>query len=377
MPKVSVILTSFNHAKFLRDSIDSVLSQTFPDFELIIWDDGSTDESWAIINEYKDTRIHPFRNEDRMGSEVWGMNKAIAEVAQGEFIAIHHSDDIWESEKLEKQVVYLDSHPDIGAVFSHVQPINEEGTAFTLKNHFYYNVFNQPNRTRHKWLRFFFTNGNALCHSSILIRKLCHEECGMYRDCFFQTDDFDMWIRLCLKFEIYVLPEKLVRFRVRNKEANISGNRLEARIRMAYEFYKLLTIYRKIESFDDLVKVFPSAEKYDRKEETDMDFVLGMVVLEETSFPVTQLFGQDLLFEVFSDPKHAANIKRLYDFDFKGFIALTGKHDVFSREVVAERDARINAFLTSHSWRLTRPLRFFARIIRERGFFGKLGGMNS
>ena len=367
MPKVSVILTSFNHAKFLRDSIESLLNQTFPDFELIIWDDSSTDESWSIINEYKDTRIHAFHNEERMGSEIWGMNKAIAEVARGEFIAINHSDDIWESEKLEKQVVYLDSHPEIGAVFSHVQPINEEGASFTKKDHFYYKIFNQPNRTRHEWLRFFFTNGNALCHPSILIRKFCHEECGIYRDCFFQTDDTDMWIRLCLKYEIYVLPEKLVRFRVRNNEANISGNRPESRIRGIYEFYKLLPIYRQIKSFDDLVKVFPSAEKYDRKEETDMDFVLGMVALEESSYyHVAQLFGQDLLFEAVSDPKRAINIKRLYDFDCKTLIALTGQNDVFSIEAYAR-------ILSSHSWRLTRPLRFFARIIRDRGYFGKLG----
>jgi|WetSurMetagenome_2_1015567.scaffolds.fasta_scaffold02801_5 glycosyltransferase involved in cell wall biosynthesis len=371
MPKVSVILTSLNHAKFLRDSIDSVLSQTFPDFELIIWDDASTDESWAIINEYKDTRIHPFRNEERMGSEVWGMNKAIAEVAQGEFIAIHHSDDIWESEKLEKQVVYLDSHPEIGAVFSSVQLINEEGESFTKEDHHYCNSFNQPNRTRHEWLRYFFKNGNALWHPTVLIRKLCHEECGMYRECFFQTDDTDMWIRLFLKYEIHILPEKLVRFRIRDNGVNISGNRSDARIRYSYEFYKLLQIYRQIKSFDELIKVFPSAEKYDRKEETDMDFVLGMVALEESSYyHVAQLFGQDLLFEAVSDPKRAINIKRLYDFDCKSLIALTGQNDVFSIEAYAR-------ILSSHSWRLTRPLRFFARIIQDRGFFGKLGGMNS
>lgn len=64
MPKVTVILTSYNHAKYIKEAIDSILNQTFKDFELIIWDDASTDESWEIIQSYKDERIKTFRNEE-------------------------------------------------------------------------------------------------------------------------------------------------------------------------------------------------------------------------------------------------------------------------------------------------------------------------
>ena len=92
MPKISVILTSFNHAKYLREAIESTLNQTFTDFELIIWDDASCDNSWEVINEYNDPRIKRFRNDiQRRGG--WGMNKAITEIASGKYIAIHHSDD--------------------------------------------------------------------------------------------------------------------------------------------------------------------------------------------------------------------------------------------------------------------------------------------
>ena len=105
-PKVSVILTSFNHAKYLREAIDSVLNQTFTHFELIIWDDASSDNSWEIIQSYQDPRIKAFRNDvQRRG--IYGINKAISEVAQGEFIAIHHSDDVWEFAKLDKQIAYF------------------------------------------------------------------------------------------------------------------------------------------------------------------------------------------------------------------------------------------------------------------------------
>ena len=73
MPKVSVILTSYNHAKYLCEAIDSVLNQTFTDFELIIWDDVSPDESWELINQYKDPRIKTFQNDKNKGF-VFGLN---------------------------------------------------------------------------------------------------------------------------------------------------------------------------------------------------------------------------------------------------------------------------------------------------------------
>src|SRR5664280_2452957 len=122
MPEVSIILTSFNNEKYLREAIDSVLNQTFTEFKLIIWDDASSDNSWDVINEYTDHRIKAFRNEVRKRG-IWGINKAISEVATGKYIAIHHSDDVWETEKLGKQVTFLDEHPEFGAVFTHITAI--------------------------------------------------------------------------------------------------------------------------------------------------------------------------------------------------------------------------------------------------------------
>jgi glycosyltransferase involved in cell wall biosynthesis len=332
MPKVSVILTSYNHEKFIKYAIESVLAQTYSDYELIIWDDASSDNSWEVINSYKDGRIKAYRNKKNMGGG--NLNRALEGIA-GEYIAIHHSDDVWEPEKLEKQVAFLDAHDEIGAVFTNALAITEDGSPFTDEKHSYFNIFDQPNRTRHEWLRFFFNHGNALCHPSVLIRKSCYADCGLYRLDLAQLPDFDMWIRLCLQYEIHVLPEKHLRFRVLGNEANASGNRQDVRIRGLYEFYKVLSNYRKLTRFDGLVKIFPSAVKYDRKEETDMDFVLAMVSLEEKPFTFTQLFGLDILFEIISDPVRSVNIKRLYDFDYKSFKALTARHDIFSIEEVS------------------------------------------
>lgn len=283
MASLSVIVTSFNHEKYIEEAINSVLGQTFDDFELIIWDDASTDDSWHLISHFTDPRIKAFRNVERKRA-IWGLNNAISKVASGRYIAIHHSDDAWEPGKLEQQVAFLDGHPDIGAVFTNALAIGEGGSPLLDESHFYFNVFDQPNRTRHEWLRFFFAGQNALCHPSVLIRKVCYDNCGLYRFGIAQIADLDMWIRVCLQYEIHVLPEKLVRFRVRDNDANSSSNTRTTRIRASYEFHKLWPNYRKLGSIVELMKVFPSAAKYHRNSEEDVEFLLAMVALEEALY---------------------------------------------------------------------------------------------
>ncbi|RJP95087.1 MAG: glycosyltransferase [Desulfobacteraceae bacterium] len=344
-PKVSIFLWSYNHAKYLREAIDCVLHQIFSDFELFILDDASTDESLEIIYSYSDPRIQVFKN---ITNQLGEFPEVFPQAATGEYIAIHHSDDVWEFDKLEKQVAFLDAHPEVGAAFTNVMIIGEQGESLKDKSHPYYNIFKQPNRNRHEWLNFFFHHGNALCHPSVLIRKVCYENCGLYRYGLFQLPDFDMWIRLCLKYEIFILPDQLVRFRVHENEETTSGNKPEKRIRLKYEFYKTLENYKKIESFCDLVKVFPTAEKYNRGNETDIQFVLAMVALEEASSASKQLFGLDILLELISNPIRSATIQKLYNFDHRVFIDLTAKYDIFSTEkipnllhIITERDKQI------------------------------------
>jgi glycosyltransferase involved in cell wall biosynthesis len=381
MPRVSVVLTSFNHDGHIEEAIDSILGQTFDDFQLIVWDDASADNSWHLINRFTDPRIEAFRNTEQRRA-VWGLNEAISRVASGPYIAVHHSDDVWESDKLEKQVAFLDDHADIGAVFTNARVIDEAGSPLLDEKHFYFRIFDQPNRTRHEWLRFFFGGQNALCHPSVLIRRSCYENCGLYRFGFVQLCDLDMWVRLCMRYEIHILPEMLVRFRVRDNNANTSSETRENRIRTAYESYRLSQNYRRLGSFDDLAKVFPCAAKYHRDEIADIEFPLAMVALEGQRHVFTQLFGLDLLYEIISDPERAAAVDRFYGFDYKAFVALTAAHDVFHAcdiacldahiarldQALARRDVQIAAlaeqreqFLHSRSWRVTAPLRYLRR----------------
>ena len=152
--KVSIVLTSYNHERYIKESIESVLSQTFKDFELIIVDDCSNDNSWEIIESYTDPRIKAIRNSRNLRTE--GVKRAIMNVASGEYIAIHHSDDLWKTDKLEKQVKFMEEEPEVSACFTWAEPIDEDGTPYQEENGFYYDVFEQPNRTRYEWLNYFF-----------------------------------------------------------------------------------------------------------------------------------------------------------------------------------------------------------------------------
>jgi glycosyltransferase involved in cell wall biosynthesis len=347
MARVSVVLTSFNHGRYIREAIDSVLAQTFADFELIIWDDASSDDSWHTICSYSDPRIKAFRNEVNK-RPIFGVIKTISEVATGEFIAMHHSDDVWLNDKLEKQLAYLDSHPETGAVFSNALAIADDSLPLADENHFYSDIFNQPNRTRHEWLRFFFCRGNALCHPSVLIRKSCYAECGLYRYGFAQVGDLDMWIRLCLKYEIHVLPERLVKFRVRDMDANTSAIRPDTRSRGYFEYYRLLSNYLSIDDFDDLSRVFPESRKFYRGDDSVIEFALAMAALEIKPFHFAVLFGLNVLFDLISDPAKRRLLANSYGFGYSDFIRLTGEYDPFQvlsfddlAKKLAERDGQI------------------------------------
>jgi len=261
-----------------------------------------------------------------------------------DYIAIHSSDDIWEPQKLERQVAFLDARFDIGAVFTNVLLIGENSELLLDEvRAIQKTVFDQPNRSRYEWLNYFFCIGNALCHPSVLIRRACYVDCGIYRYGLLQLGDFDLWVRLCLKYEIHVLPEKLFRLRVRSNEMNASADRPDSRVRRQFEILKILDNFKNVLTFEELVKIFPSAEKYIRSDGFDAGFVLGMISLETETFygNITHLFGLILLFEALNDPDRSNKIAKLYDFTQKDFAELSARYDVFSVKLLANLTLRI------------------------------------
>lgn len=207
-PLISVVMPSYNHAKYISKAVDSVLAQDFSDYELLISDDASPDNSWEVISGFSDPRIRSFRQEKNLGPV--GNLVFLIKQARGKYIALLNSDDAWYREKLGKQVTVMESQPHVGACFTWADMVDERGKEISGPEAIWNDVFRQPNRTQGAWLRHFFFKGNCLCHPSILARKEIYDALGFYNPGLKQLPDFDMWIRLVKHYPIHIIQENLV-----------------------------------------------------------------------------------------------------------------------------------------------------------------------
>lgn len=326
MAKVSVVLTSYNHEKFIGQAIESVLNQTFTDWELIIVDDVSPDGSWGVIESYNDPRIIKIQN-DRTRRYIYNINRAVESQSTGEYIAIHHSDDAWEVDKLEKQVAVLDANPVVGAVFSHVQCIDENNRPLVVE------WFNQPNKPRTAWLRSLFFNENQLCHPSALVRRTAYEQAGLYRSANAQTDDAEMWTRLLMIADIHVVQERLTLHRIFSDQSNESGERPDRRARMWLEWYLQKKHYIGM-PLADILEAFPESERWVTPQGANSGYLLAMFAIQIGGCPGTRLFGVELLYQLMNSSEERAEIEAIHGFTYLDFIALTGQEDFFNPAAV-------------------------------------------
>lgn len=209
-PTVSVIMPTYNHENFVIQAIQSVLMQKDVDFEFLIMDDGSSDNTRDVIASIKDPRINFFPYTNNRGAAI--VTNDLISRSSGQYIALINSDDYWTtSDKLSYQVQILRNNPKLGACFGRARFVDKDGNPINTLP--FGNVFNQENRTQGQWLRHFFDLGNCICHPTMLIRKSCYEELGMYDNRLRQLPDFDMWVRLIKHYDIFVSDRKMIAFR--------------------------------------------------------------------------------------------------------------------------------------------------------------------
>ncbi len=329
MPTASVIIPSYNHEKFIGETIRSVLNQTYQDFELLIVDDASTDGTVEVIKQFTDPRIELFINERNLWG-VYGTNRLIQK-AKGRYIAVLSSDDAFMPEKLERQVKFLDEHPEVGAVFSHAVIIDEDGNDIDNQENPYSYVSTHTNKTRQEWLRHFFYLGSSPCHPSILIRKECYESVGLYDPRLAQIPDVDFWVRLCMKYDIHIIPEKLVKFRFRDLAANQSGDKPEKGIRMLYERRHVVENYLRLTSKEEFAKVFPEAEQlFTPLSDELIPFYLAKLALGVDS-PAYRLFALDTMYDLLEVEDTRAELEQRYGFSYRDFIEYSATYDIFNR----------------------------------------------
>jgi glycosyltransferase involved in cell wall biosynthesis len=205
-PTASILMAVYNREKYLREAVDSILSQTFADFELIIADDGSTDNSLAIAREYKerDPRVRVLALEHR-GLVAVRNSLVHAANLSSRFLMNHDSDDISLPEKLATLVQYLEGHPEIAIVGCQAEKFDDDGNDLGLVNMQY-----TPGQ-----IRATFGELNSMVNSATMVRREVFQKIGCYRKAFPVTEDYDLWSRaLKAGFELANIPTMLHRIRI-------------------------------------------------------------------------------------------------------------------------------------------------------------------
>ena len=200
-------MSVYNGERFLDSAIESVLSQTFGDFEFLILDDGSTDGSRAIIESHaaRDGRIRPIIRENR--GLVASLNQLLGE-ARGALVARMDADDICTPMRFERQIAFLAGHPDHGVVGSWCDDIDELGGPWQ----------NAGQSARHpvthdEFLRAIETGLPLLCHPAVMYRRDLVRSVGGYHAAFRHCEDLDLWLRLATRTRIANIPEELIQYR--------------------------------------------------------------------------------------------------------------------------------------------------------------------
>jgi glycosyltransferase involved in cell wall biosynthesis len=202
MPRVSVIMSVYNGERYLREAVESILGQTFTNFEFIIIDDGSIDQTAMILQTIDDERIRVFRNQKNIGLAS-SLNRGLG-LARGEYVARMDADDISLPERFEKQVEFLDNHPMACVVSGGYISVDESGNETMVV------TFPTDNAT----LQARLLQHCCICHGSAMMRKECLETIGGYRPAFRVAEDHDLFLRLAEKFEVANLAEPLYKYRV-------------------------------------------------------------------------------------------------------------------------------------------------------------------
>lgn len=216
MCKISVIMPVYNGEKYLKEAIDSVLSQTFKDFELIIINDCSTDTTIDVINSYNDERIILINNEENLGIAK-NLNKGI-EISKGKYIARMDADDICYPHRLERQYNFMEANIDIGMCGSSAEVFTDN----TIRLHVCPQQHNEI-----KVLQIF---NSAFTHPAVMIKKEILDKYNLRYDEFYEgMEDYELWIRMSRVTKLANIDEVLLKYRSHSSQVtkNVTRQQLE------------------------------------------------------------------------------------------------------------------------------------------------------
>lgn len=377
---VSVLMVNYNRGTTIGESIKSVLAQTYTELELIIVDDGSTDDSCSVIESIKDPRIKLYRleqNEHISHATNYGFQKVT-----GAYLARIDSDDVWYPEKLEKQIAFLRNNPEYKICFAWIDLIDEYGDNINGQQKELLGVFEATFQGQSDCLHRFFFGGNCLSHPSVVMRTELMREIGDFNPAYMQSHDFDYWVRIAKKYPIYVMQERMLamrRFVHENSEVENNSKTYGPNV-IRYENEAVNIKRHFFEDMEDelFIRTFRQDFKNPEsstKEELDCEkiFLLCKTCPELQNILPT---GLDNFLELY--PKYAEILKQKFDFTVHDFYDFTGNRVYYNeREESAKHreqeylkeelqkvhkecerlKMQIEAYENSKSWKATAPFR--------------------
>jgi glycosyltransferase involved in cell wall biosynthesis len=214
-PKVSVLVATFNCGKFLKETLQSVQGQTWCDYEVVIIDDGSTDETEAVVRTFiPDGRFRYYRTEHRGQSAAKNLS---IKMSRAPLLAFLDADDVWMPDKLQRQLQLLNERPDVGVVYARREMIDEDGRHLP---------YQQPPLYRGNILQRIFLD-NFICFSSVMVRRSVFDQVGTFDEGIPLAVDYELWLRVASNFLFDYVDAALIKYRTGH--ANLS-RRAEERL---------------------------------------------------------------------------------------------------------------------------------------------------
>jgi len=266
MPKVSIIIPTYNRASYLKEAIESILCQSFQDFNIIVTDNASTDDTEKVVIGFKSSKIFYHKNPTNIGV-VNNHNKAL-ELANGEYIAVFSDDDLMLTDSLLKRVEILDKYKSVDLVHSNIEIINEKGEIIGL-NHWAKSYCRDWDK-KHKedvlfegidYFKILYYEWNVISMPSVMFRKSVTGNVSGFNSKSKYFCDWDLWMKICLFGDVYYLSQQLVKYRVHSsntiKEISDDINKKELILIKNMLFdkyaYKLIELYINKNEIDETV----------------------------------------------------------------------------------------------------------------------------
>jgi len=218
---ISICIPVYNGEKYIEETLNSIINQTYQNIEIIVSDNASTDNTYSIVKQFmdKDSRVKYYRNETNLGYS-GNLNKLI-DLANSEYIAIYHADDIYANNIIEKEVDFLNENSELAGCFTLGKMIDSSGTP--IKNKFIYNETNLIDDLiidLSFFIKRMYESGNVfICPTSMIKKRVYQELNGYSMDVKF-IEDQDMWTRILEKYKLGIVAKELISYRVHDSQGS-------------------------------------------------------------------------------------------------------------------------------------------------------------